>query len=82
MEIRVEGVSFMIELRRIFWVFMLEFYWKNKCSVFNQIITKSIFELLEMQDKDYLEDKYLIFSQIVFCHQTPFVFLLELDGHI
>ena len=53
MEIRVKGVSFMIELRHIFWVFLPKFYWKNKCSVVNQIITKSIFELLEIQDKDY-----------------------------
>ena len=53
MEIRVKGVSFMIELRHIFWGFFSKFYWKNKCSVVNQIITKSIFELLEIQDKDY-----------------------------
>ena len=44
----------MIELRSIFWgVFWPEFYWKNECSVVNQIITKSIFELLEIQDKHY-----------------------------
>ena len=60
MEIRVEGVSFMIELRCIFWVFLLKFYWKNKCSVFNQLLQRVFLSYLKYKIKWIIIDYWCL----------------------